>query len=94
MRFSLLRQFCISLWNVAGALHSPMGMQSHSKNPKLLMVKAVYCLDASSILICQNPDFRSRQEKWPAPTRLLDSWQGIRVLPHVGIETAEVDAEA
>ena len=39
------------------------------------MVKVVYCLATSSILICQNPDFRSRQEKWPAPTRLSDaSW--------------------
>ena len=39
------------------------------------MVKAVYYSDASSILICQNPDFRSKQEKWPAPTRLSNaSW--------------------
>ena len=34
MRFNLPRQFCISLWNVAGSLHSPKGMQSHLKNPK------------------------------------------------------------
>ena len=42
------------------------GMQSHSKNPKLPIVKAVYFLDASSIFICQNPDLRSKQEKCPA----------------------------
>ena len=69
MRFNSLRQSCISLWNEAGALHSLKGMQSHSKNPKLLMVKAVYCLDSSSFVIYQNPDFRSRKEKWPALTR-------------------------
>ena len=55
MRFNLLRQFCISLWNVAGTLHSPKGMHSHSKNPKLLMVKVVYCFDASSILFAKTP---------------------------------------
>ena len=55
MRFNSLRQFCISFWNVAGTSHSPKGMSSHSKNCKLPMVKAVYCLHASSILICQNP---------------------------------------
>ena len=33
------------------------------RNPRLPKVKAVYCFDSSSILICQNPDFRSRQEK-------------------------------
>ena len=34
------------------------------------MVKAMYCFDASSIAICQKPVFRSKQEKYPAPTRL------------------------
>ena len=55
--FTLPRQFCINLWNVAGALHSPNGMCSHSKNPKFPTVKAVYCYKASSIAICQ---------KWPS----------------------------
>ena len=75
MRFSSPRQFCISLWNMASALQSPKGMQSHSKNPKLPTVKAVYCFDAASIFICQNPDLRSKQEKCPAPTKLSNtSW--------------------
>ena len=39
------------------------------------MENAVYCFNSSSILICQNPDFRSRQEKWLALTKLLSvSW--------------------
>ena len=33
VRFSSLRQLCINLWNVAGVLHSPKGMQSHSRSP-------------------------------------------------------------
>ena len=48
---------------VASALQSAKGILSHLKNLGLPMVKAVYCFDTSSILICQNPDFRSRQEK-------------------------------
>ena len=35
----------------------------HLKKPKLPTVNAVYCFDNSSILICQNPDFRSRHKK-------------------------------
>ena len=31
MRFNLLRQICINLWNVASTLNSPKGMQLHSK---------------------------------------------------------------
>ena len=73
--FSSPRQFCINCWKVAGALHSPKGMQSHLKRPRLPMVNAVYCFEDSSILICQNLDFRSRHEKWPAPTKLSNaSW--------------------
>ena len=33
-------------------------------------MKVVYSLDALSMMICQKPAFRSRQEKYPAPTRL------------------------
>ena len=51
-------------------LQSPKGMQLHLKNSKLPTVKAVYCFDASSIFICQNPDLRSKQEKCPTPTKL------------------------
>ena len=32
------------------------------------MVKAVYCLDSSAIFTCQNPLFKSIQEKMQAPT--------------------------
>ena len=41
----------------SGALQSPKGILSHSRNPRLPTVKAVYCFDTSSILICQNLDF-------------------------------------
>ena len=32
------------------------------------MVNAIYCLDSGLIWICQKPDLRSRDTKWPAPT--------------------------
>ena len=39
------------------------------------MVNVVYCFDDSSILICQNLDFRSKHEEWPAPAKLSNaSW--------------------
>ena len=85
------KTICISCWNVAGTLNSPKGMQSHSKKPKLPTVNAVYCFDNLCILICQNPDFRSRHEKWLAPTRLSNaSWilqQWVGVFLCVGIKT-------
>ena len=61
---------------MAAALHSPKGMHLPSKKPKVLRVNVVYCFDNSSILICQNLDFRSRHKKWPAPTK-LSSASGI-----------------
>ena len=70
IRFSSPREFCINCWYVAGALQSPKGRQLHLKKPRLPTVNAVYCFEDSSILICQNLDFRSRHEKWPAPTKL------------------------
>ena len=33
----------------------------------------MYCLDASSIFICQNADLTSKQEKCPAPTKLSNA---------------------
>ena len=68
MRFNSPRQFCMSLWNVAGALHNLYGIRRNSYMPKLPMVKAVYCRDFSDISTCQNPDFRSILEKNQAPT--------------------------
>ena len=97
VRFSSLRQFCIYLWNVAGALHSPKDMQSHSKKPRLPTVNAVYCFDSSLILICQNSDFRSRHENAqhrPGFECLLDSWQWVEIFLHAGIEMAELYAKA
>ena len=74
IRFNSPRQFCISHWKVAGALHSPKGMLSHSKKPRLPTVNAVCCFDDSSILICQNADFKSRHEIHPAPTKLSNAF--------------------
>ena len=58
----------------------------------------MYCFDASSIVICQNPNFRSKQEKYPAPTRLLmaSCIQGSRwgVFSGLGIELTKVSAKA
>ena len=45
-------------------------MHSHSKNYRFPTMKAVYCFDVSSMVICQKPTFRSRQEKYPAHMRL------------------------
>ena len=73
MKFNSPIQFCISHWNMASALQSPKGILSHLKNPKLPTVKAVYCFNTSFIFICQNPDFRSRQEKWLVPTKLSNA---------------------
>ena len=70
MRFNLPKQFCMNHWKVGGVLHSPNGILSHSYRPILPRVKAVYCLDSSSIGTCQNPEFMSNVEKWAAPGRL------------------------
>ena len=43
------------------------------KTPNYLLWKAVYCFNASSIFICQNPDWRSKQEKCPASTKLSNA---------------------
>ena len=43
---------CISLWKVAGALHSPKGITRNSKSPCWVM-KAVFSLELDSIWICQ-----------------------------------------
>ena len=68
VRFNSPRQFCISLWNVAGALHNPYTIQRNSYTPRLPTVKAVYCRDFSNIRTCQIPDFTSILEKNQAPT--------------------------
>ena len=50
------------LWNVLGAEHRPKGILMHSNNP-YLVIKAVLWISASSTLICQYPDCRSKVEK-------------------------------
>ena len=54
----------------------PNGMYAYSKNPMFPMVKAVHCFEASSMAICQNPAFKSKQEKYPVPTRFLIASSG------------------
>ena len=72
-------------------------MQSHLKNPKLPTVKAVYCVNASSIFICQNPNLRSKQEKMSSTYQtlqtLLYSRKGVGVFFCAGIKAPEGDAE-
>ena len=61
------------------------------------MVNVVYFFQDSSILICQNADFKSKLEKWPEPTKLSKaSWiLGGDMNPFcTGIETLEVYTEA
>ena len=76
----------MSHWKVGGALHSPKGILSHSYRPMLPRVKAVYCLDSSSIGTCQNPEFMSNVKKWAAPARLSsvsqmrgNGWESLTV---------------
>ena len=57
-------------WQGHCTAHIPNGIHLHSKIPKFPLVKVVYCFDASSMVICQKPAFRSRQEKHPSPTKL------------------------
>ena len=90
-------QFCISCWKAARALQNPKGIQPHLKNPRLPTVKAVYCFNASSILICPNPDLRSKQEKMSsahqALQHLLYSGERVGILLCVNIQVVEVDAK-
>ena len=60
------------------------------------MVNVVYCFDDSSILICQNPDFRSKHEKWPAPAKLSNAFWilgSVWVFLCVGVGALEVYTE-
>ena len=64
------RQVSISLWNIARALVSLKGILSHSQKPSGPTVNAVNGLLSSSILTCQYPDFRSREENHWEPCKL------------------------
>ena len=54
------------------------------------MVKAVYCFDASSIAIHQEPAFKSKQEKYPCTNLALNGflypWEQIGVFLGSGIQ--------
>ena len=68
---TILHQSLKCGWHIAQSKGHAVAFE----NPKLPTVKAVYCFDASSIFICQNPNLRSRHKKCPAPTRLSStSW--------------------
>ena len=56
----------IARWKVLGAFVSPNGMRLNSNKPNSQM-KAVLCLSASLISICQYPLKRSRVVKYRAP---------------------------
>ena len=61
--------FASVFWNVAGTLPQP---ERHAFTFKECspQQKQYIAFEASSIAISQNPAFRSKQEKYPAPTRL------------------------
>ena len=84
VRFSFPRQFCINQWKVAGALHSPKGMQSHSKKAKVANGKC-------SVLLWQFihldlPESGLQVEAWKVTTAyqtlqcLFNSQQGVGIL--------------
>ena len=52
------------------ALQRLKGILSHSNRPILPRVKAVNCFDSSAMGTCQNPDVKSKVEKWAEPTKL------------------------
>ena len=66
------------------ALHSPKGIHSHSKNPNDPIVKAVHCLDVSSISTCQKPKLKSKLENIWDPSKLskvlLDVRERVAIL--------------
>ena len=84
----------MSLWKVGGALHSPKGILSHSYRPILPRVKAVYCLDSSSIGTCQNPEFMSNVGT-PSETLqcLTDVRQWVGVLDSQRVKLSEVNTK-
>ena len=88
----------VQLWKVGRVLHSPKGILSHSYRPILPRVKAVYCLDSSSIGTCQNPEFMLNVKKWAAPVRLSsvskDVRQWVGVLDSQRVKISEVKTEA
>ena len=56
---AILHQPLKSSWSIAQ-------LEQHAatlKKPRLPTVNTVYCLEDLSILICQNPDLKTRQEK-------------------------------
>ena len=58
--------FCMTLWNVAGALHNPNGITRNSYKP-LVVMNAVFSLEPSSMRICQYPVLASSVENTDFP---------------------------
>ena len=64
-RFISPRTVFMSLWNVAGALMSPKGIQVYSYRP-MGVVKAVFQRSSRAFPTCRYPDIRSKLEKYLA----------------------------
>ena len=83
---------------MAGVLQRPKGILSHSNRPILPRVKAVNCFDSSAIGTCQNPDVKSKVEKWAEPTKLLRlspiRGKGWESFPHQGVKPPEIDTKS
>ena len=72
-------------------------MHSHSKKPNDPTVKAVYCLDASSISTCQKPNLKLKLENIWDPSKLSNiswMWGGITVFLGSHIQLPKVYAKA
>ena len=75
-------------------------MRSHLKKPSDPTVKAVYCLDASSISTCQKPDLKLKLENMRDPSKLSNvsvSWicgRGVAVFLGSHIQLPKVYAKA
>ena len=65
-----LSTFCITFWNVLGALVRPIGITSHSQCP-YWVTKAVFSTLSSLIRSCQYPEHKSRLLNTVLPTSEL-----------------------
>ena len=90
------RTFCISLWNVAGALQRPNGMTRNSYRP-FIVTNAVLAFALSAILICQYPLLASRVEKtfFPANWSRRSSIRGSGKMSfRVSIESSIINTKS
>ena len=98
MRFTSLRQFLHQSLKHDQCIAQPKGHAITFKNPTMPTLKAVYCFDASSIFICQNPNLSSRHKKMSSSYQtlqpLLNSCEGVGVLLHMCVQAVEVNTES